>query len=98
MQRDLGSRDTDFIQAVKDVRSELLKVAGKFYCNHSCIFIFIFYFLKIRLYAHVNILRSYVGVDEELWTTVPMQGSGTFSVEAVFQTAIPKNGRVLKFM
>jgi hypothetical protein len=28
MQRDLGSRDTDFIQAVKDVRSELLKVAG----------------------------------------------------------------------
>ena len=28
MQRDLGSRDIDFIQAVKDVRSELLKVAG----------------------------------------------------------------------
>ena len=28
MQRDLGSRDTDFIQTVKDVRSELLKVAG----------------------------------------------------------------------
>ena len=31
MQRDLGSRDTDFIQAVKDVRSDLLKVAGAYY-------------------------------------------------------------------
>ena len=29
MQRDLGSRDVDFIQTVKDVRSELLKVAGE---------------------------------------------------------------------
>lgn len=62
MQRDLGSRDVDFIQTVKDVRSELLKVAG---------------------------------VDENTWTTAPMQGSGTFSVEAVFQTAIPKGGKAL---
>jgi 23S rRNA G2445 N2-methylase RlmL len=34
-------------------------------------------------------------VDPQEWTTVPMQGSGTFAVEAVLQTAIPrKNGRV----
>ena len=59
---------------------------------------FIFYFSKIKFYVQVNIYHSYLGVDEELWTTVPMQGSGTFSVEAVFQTAIPKNGRVIKFM
>ena len=25
------------------------------------------------------------------WTAVPMQGSGTFSVEAVIQTAVPRN-------
>ena len=31
MQRDLGSRDVDFIQTVKDVRSELLKVAGRYW-------------------------------------------------------------------
>ena len=34
------------------------------------------------------------GVSQDTWTTVPMQGSGTFSVEAVFQTAIPKQGKV----
>jgi len=62
MQRDLGSRDLEFIEAVKFVRSGLLKVAG---------------------------------VTPEEWTVVPMQGSGTFSVEAVFQTAVPKNGKVL---
>ena len=63
MLRDLGSRDVEFIQAVKAVRSGLLKVAG---------------------------------VGEGDWTVVPMQGSGTFSVEAVFQTAVPKDGKVIK--
>ena len=61
MQRDLGSRDVEFIDAVKSVRSELLKVAG---------------------------------VSPVVWTVVPMQGSGTFSVEAVFQTAVSRRGRV----
>ena len=62
MQRDLGSRDEQFINIVSKIRSELLKVAN---------------------------------VDENNWTTVPMQGSGTFSVEAVLQTATPRsNGRV----
>ena len=102
MQRDLGSRDVDFIQTVKDVRSELLKVAGellliknalicKIYLNvnnHKVHIHFIsLYFLKFRFLK---------GVDENTWTTVPMQGSGTFSVEAVFQTAIPKGGKVIR--
>ena len=104
MQRDLGSRDVDFIQTVKDVRSELLKVAGKrsiiknvLICwitslnliNHKVYIHFISrYFLKFRSFEK--------GVDENTWTTVPMQGSGTFSVEAVFQTAIPKGGKVIR--
>src|SRR5207249_3568671 len=28
------------------------------------------------------------------WETVLLQGSGTFGVEAVFQTCVPKNGKV----
>ncbi|XP_076463958.1 2-aminoethylphosphonate--pyruvate transaminase-like [Babylonia areolata] len=31
------------------------------------------------------------GVSEEEFTCVPIQGSGTFAVEAVFQTAVPRN-------
>ena len=63
MLRDLGSRDIEFIETVKYIRDELLKVAN---------------------------------VDPDAWTTVPMQGSGTFAVEAVLQTVTPrKNGRVI---
>ena len=40
---------------------------------------------------------NFEGVSQDTWTTVPMQGSGTFSVEAVFQTAIPKQGKVKHF-
>merc|ERR1712179_591237 len=65
MLRDLGSRDTEFIQAISDIRKELLNVAG---------------------------------VSEPDWTTVLMQGSGTFAVEAVLQTSSPRGGgRVLVF-
>ena len=36
-------------------------------------------------------------VDNENWTCVPMQGSGSFAVEAVLQTAIPRqNGKVFE--
>ena len=38
------------------------------------------------------------GVSEPEWTTVLMQGSGTFSVEAVLETSSPRSGaRVLVF-
>ena len=37
-------------------------------------------------------------VDPEVWTTVPMQGSGTFSVEAVVQTATPRTNSKVSAM
>ncbi|XP_033734877.1 2-aminoethylphosphonate--pyruvate transaminase-like [Pecten maximus] len=44
----------------------------------------------------VKYLRSRLvqiaGVREEDYTTVPIQGSGTFAVEAVIQTAVPRTG------
>merc|ERR1711892_115846 len=65
MLRDLGSRDSEFIKAISDIRTELLNVAG---------------------------------VSEPDWATVLMQGSGTFSVEAVLLTSSPRAGaRVLVF-
>lgn len=59
MLRDLGSRDTEFINTIQYIRENVLKIAG-------------------------------VGKDK--YTTVPLQGSGTYAVEAVLQTATPKNG------
>ena len=36
-----------------------------------------------------------IGVTADNYTCVPIQGSGTFAVEAVFQTAVPrKHGKV----
>jgi len=59
MLKDLGSRDKDFIQTIKNIRQQLLDVAG---------------------------------VDSREWTTVLMQGSGSFAVEAVLQTTTPRTG------
>ncbi len=63
MLHDYGSRDYTFINAVKEIRNQLLHYAG----------------VK----------------KEEGYDTVIMQGSGTFGVEAVMQTAIPQNGHLL---
>lgn len=63
MLRDLGSRDIEFINLVKYIRSRLVQISG---------------------------------VTEDAFTCVPIQGSGTFAVEAVFQTAVPRdNSKVL---
>ncbi|XP_059482871.1 2-aminoethylphosphonate--pyruvate transaminase-like [Neocloeon triangulifer] len=59
MLRDLGSRDLEFIQTVKEIRLELLRVAG-------------------------------VGCDE--FTALLLQGSGTYAVEAVLHTVLPRSG------
>ncbi|XP_045172374.2 2-aminoethylphosphonate--pyruvate transaminase-like [Mercenaria mercenaria] len=65
MLRDLGSRDVEFIQLIKTIRSKLVQIAG---------------------------------VSTSTFTAVPMQGSGTFAIESVFQTATPKSGaKVLVF-
>ncbi|CAM1319013.1 Uncharacterised protein g7092 [Pycnogonum litorale] len=61
MLQDLGSRDTQFIETVKYIRSKLLDVAG---------------------------------VTASTFTTVPLQGCGTYAVEAVLQTVTPRlNGQ-----
>ena len=63
MLRDLGSRDTEFIGAVRELRDELLRVAG---------------------------VSQQGGYEAIL-----MQGSGTFSVEAVIASAMPPAGKLL---
>ncbi|CAN5450912.1 2-aminoethylphosphonate--pyruvate transaminase [soil metagenome] len=64
MLRDLGSRDIEFINAVKQVRNALLEM------------------------GEVS--------QEEGYEAVLMQGSGTFGVEAVISSALPKaNGHLL---
>lgn len=63
MMKDLGSRDQDFIDCVKEIRASLLDIAK---------------------------------VNEDEYTAVPLQGSGTYCVEAVLQTTSPRKGaRVL---
>ncbi len=49
----------------------------------------------LRIWVHISALAFYnfvnvLGVSASEWTTVPLQGSGTFSVEAVIQTAVPR--------
>src|SRR5438094_3440416 len=61
MQRDIGSRDTDFIELVAGIRSELLRIAG--------------------------VSR------EQGYETVLMQGSGTFGLESVISSVVPRQGR-----
>jgi len=62
MLRDLGSRDFEFIQTIREIRDELLELAGV------------------------------PGGDYE---AIPMQGSGTFAIEAVVSSAIPPDGKLL---
>lgn len=61
MLRDLGSRDTEFIEIVRNVRSRLV-----------CL-----------------------GYGHEEYTSILMQGSGTFGVEAVLTSTIPPDGKWL---
>lgn len=63
LQVDLGSRDAEFVAAVKQVRQQLLEVAG-------------------------------VAAGGQ-FTTVLMQGSGTFGNEAVIGSAVPRKVRLL---
>lgn len=63
MQRDLGSRDGEFIRLVRRLREKLLALAG---------------------------LSQAAGYEAIL-----LQGSGTFVVEAVLSSVIPREGRLL---
>ncbi len=62
MQRDLGSRDFEFVSVVQSIRDRLLDLAGARPGDYEA---------------------------------VPMQGSGTFSVESVFSSCVPFDGKVL---
>eukprot|EP00047_Mylnosiga_fluctuans_P002180 m.223510 g.223510 ORF g.223510 m.223510 type:complete len:395 (-) comp10933_c0_seq1:44-1228(-) len=61
--RDLGSRDIEFVNTVKSIRSELVKIGN---------------------------------LPAAEYTAIPMQGSGTFAVESVITTFVPRsNGKLL---
>lgn len=62
MLRDLGSRDTEFIELVKQIRRTLLKLGGD---------------------------------ERQEYEAIIMQGSGTFSVEAVLSSVTPPDGKWL---
>ena len=62
MLRDLGSRDVEFIELVKDIRHKLVELGQ-------------------------------AGSDE--YTTVLLQGSGTFGLEAVISSTVPPDGKLL---
>jgi 2-aminoethylphosphonate-pyruvate transaminase len=63
MLRDLGSRDSEFIEKVNFIRNELLAVAGV--------------------------------SKEKGYESILIQGSGTFGIESVISSSIPKTGHLL---
>eukprot|EP01135_Chromosphaera_perkinsii_P010007 Nk52_evm42s1992 gene=Nk52_evmTU42s1992 len=62
MLRDLGSRDVEFVNIVKRIRSKLLQLAE---------------------------------VKESEYSTVIVQGSGTFAVESVVTSTVPRGGKLM---
>jgi 2-aminoethylphosphonate-pyruvate transaminase len=62
MLRDLGSRDTEFIGIVREIRRKLLALAG---------------------------------AGDDGYEAIPMQGSGTFALEAVVSSTVPDGGKLL---
>ena len=62
MRRDVGSRDEEFIEIVREIRRRLVALAG---------------------------------VNEEEFTAILIQGSGTFGIEAVISSTIPPDGKLL---
>src|SRR6185436_612649 len=63
MLRDLGSRDAEFVQVVREIRDELLAVGGV--------------------------------AKKDGWETIILQGSGTFGIEEVLTSVLPKDGKLL---
>jgi 2-aminoethylphosphonate-pyruvate transaminase len=62
MLRDLGARDAEFLQIVREIREKLLALAGVGRPDFDCVL---------------------------------MQGSGTFAIESVLSSAIPRDGKLL---
>ncbi|MGD8778472.1 MAG: 2-aminoethylphosphonate--pyruvate transaminase [Ignavibacteria bacterium] len=66
MLRDLGSRDIEFIKVVKEIRNNLLEIAGV--------------------------------SNDAAYEAVIMQGSGTFGIESVITSSVPRNGKLLSII
>jgi len=66
MLRDVGSRDREFIETVREIRERLLAIGGS--------------------------ASPRSGGEHEC---VLMQGSGTFAIESVISSAIPRDGKLL---
>lgn len=62
MQRDLGSRDAEFLKIICEIREKLLALGGVSRPDYECVL---------------------------------MQGSGTFAIESVISSAIPRDGKLL---
>lgn len=62
MLHDLGSRDAEFIERIREIRCRLLRIGG---------------------------------VEHGGYEAILMQGSGTFAVESVISSVIPRNGKLL---
>src|ERR1700733_3236241 len=62
MMRDLGSRDREFLEIVRNIRKRLLAIGGAQGGDYECVL---------------------------------MQGSGTFAIESVISSVIPRDGRLL---
>jgi 2-aminoethylphosphonate-pyruvate transaminase len=62
MLRDLGSRDKEFLEIVREIRQQLLALGNVAPPDYECVL---------------------------------MQGSGTFAIESVISSAIPRDGRLL---
>jgi 2-aminoethylphosphonate-pyruvate transaminase len=62
MLRDLGSRDYEFIEIIREIQQRLLAIGGVENAGYECI---------------------------------PLQGSGTYSVEAVVSSTVPPDGKML---
>lgn len=62
MLHDLGSRDGEFMERIREIRCRLLRIGG---------------------------------VEDGGYEAILMQGSGTFAVESVISSVIPRNGKLL---
>ena len=62
MLHDLGSRDAEFIERIREIRGRLLRIGG---------------------------------VEDGTYEAILMQGSGTFAVESVISSVVPRTGKLL---
>ncbi|KAL5008652.1 hypothetical protein ScPMuIL_014233 [Solemya velum] len=91
MLKDVGSRDVEFVDTVKYLRNEIIKMQSRVILN---LIIMATSFNATMVDNTQEQLTC--GVELSDFTCIPMQGSGTYAVESVFQSAGPSpQGKVL---